>query len=73
MIGPLEFLERHPDLAGRGLSPVAQEAVQQHLAGCPACREYVERYRLLVHVGGEAPCPPLPAHLRALLSEQWQG
>ncbi len=69
MISYRDLIERLGDLVGGHVPPRTHEALQQHLEDCPPCRDYLEGCRLAVHLGGEAPCPPLPGHLKSLLDE----
>jgi hypothetical protein len=69
MISYRDLMERLSDFVGGHLPPRTLEAVQQHLDDCPSCRDYLEGCQLAAHLGAEAPCPPLPEHLKMILGE----
>ncbi len=55
-----------------GLSPGAEvgagEELRLHLAGCAACRAYLEECRLAEHLGG-LPLPRPTGHVKSALAE----
>jgi hypothetical protein len=74
MITCRDFVEQLGDLVGGHTPGEVTAVLRHHLDGCPACRAYLDSYRLAVHLGGQLPRLPLPARLarrlRAILEEE---
>jgi anti-sigma factor RsiW len=70
MISCNDVMDRLANLLGGYLPPESRELLEQHLAGCAACRDYLETCRLEAHIGSALPLPRPPAHLKAVLEEE---
>jgi hypothetical protein len=52
------------------LDPATRRGVEQHLAGCPGCRTWLEQLDVARRAVGSLPPPQLPGHLREQLMGQ---
>ena len=58
------------DLAAGRLPPQRREALERHLAACPACRDLAHECRLEAHLGPAPPLLPPPAHLLEVIEQR---
>lgn len=68
-----DVVERLADKLSGSLPPEVHAATERHLESCECCRDYLDSYRLVAHLGRQIPVPPLSPRLvrrlRAILEE----
>jgi hypothetical protein len=68
-----DVIEQIAELVGGSLPAETRDALQQHVAGCQACRDYLEKCALAEHLGSGLPLPHPPRHLKSALEEECGG
>ena len=68
-----ELVELITDYLEDRLSPVDRARLEAHLAGCEACRTYLEQFRQTIRVLGRLPEESLSPEARGALLDAFRG